>query len=140
MLGSSLYGGSSGDTVEAMMASRIGVTLEQGLLAVLTGLIIAVPIGIYSAIRQYTVADYVGRSVAIIGLATPNFWLALLVIIYPAIWWKRWATPGSGRLRDSEMILVDSDVFLIDLRYRRDKRFGNNRAFLDRLHGIDSLV
>ena len=86
-LGRSLYGGSSGDTVEAMMASRIGVTLELGLLAILTGLIIAVPVGIYSAIRQYTVADYVGRSVAIIGLATPNFWLALLVIIYPAIWW-----------------------------------------------------
>ena len=85
-LGSSLYGGSSGDTVEAMMASRIGVTLELGLLAILTGLIIAVPIGIYSAIRQYTVADYAGRSVAIIGLATPNFWLALLVIICPAIW------------------------------------------------------
>ena len=91
-LGRSLYGGSSLDTVEAMMASRIGVTLELGLLAILTGLIIAVPIGIYSAIRQYTVADYVGRSVAIIGLATPNFWLALLVIIYPAIWWG-WTPP-----------------------------------------------
>ena len=91
-LGSSLYGGSSGDTVEAMMASRIGVTLELGLLAILTGLIIAVPIGIYSAMRQYTVADYVGRSAAIIGLATPNFWLALLVIIYPAIWWG-WTPP-----------------------------------------------
>ena len=86
-LGSSLYGVSSGYTVEAMMVSRIGVTLELGPLAILTGLIIAVPIGIYSAIRQYTVADYAGRSAAIIGLATPNFWLALLVIIYPAIWW-----------------------------------------------------
>ena len=74
------------------MASRIGVTLELGLLAILTGLIIAVPIGIYSAMRQYTVADYVGRSAAIIGLATPNFWLALLVIIYPAIWWG-WTPP-----------------------------------------------
>ena len=31
------------------------------------------------------------------------------------------------------MILVDSDVFLIDLRYPRDRRFGDNRAFLDRL-------
>ena len=33
------------------------------------------------------------------------------------------------------MILVDSDVFLIDLRYQRDRRFGDNRAFLDRLAG-----
>ena len=31
------------------------------------------------------------------------------------------------------MILVDSDVFLIDLRYQRDERFGGNRAFLDQL-------
>ena len=31
------------------------------------------------------------------------------------------------------MILVHSDVFLIDLRYQRDERFGGNRAFLDRL-------
>ena len=39
------------------------------------GLVIALPVGIYSAIRQDTAADFLGRSVAIIGLATPNFWL-----------------------------------------------------------------
>ena len=109
-LGNSLYGGSSGDTVEAMMASRIGVTLELGLLAILTGLIIAVPIGIYSAIRQYTVADYAGRSVAIIGLATPNFWLALLVIIYPAIWWG-W-TPPIAHVRFGVDPLANLTMFL----------------------------
>ena len=48
---------------------------------------IALPVGIYSAIRQDTAADYVGRSAAIIGMATPNFWLALMVMIYPALWW-----------------------------------------------------
>ena len=65
---------------------------DMGLLAVLAGVIIAVPIGIYSAIRQYTVADYAGRAVAIFGLATPNFWLGLMVMIYPAIWWG-WTPP-----------------------------------------------
>ena len=53
---------------------------------------IALPVGIYSAIRQDTAADYAGRSIAVIGLATPNFWLALMVMIYPAIWWG-WAPP-----------------------------------------------
>ena len=47
---------------------------------------------IYSAVRQYTAADYVGRSVAIMGLATPNFWLGTMVMIYPAIWWA-WSPP-----------------------------------------------
>ena len=56
------------------------------------GLVIALPVGIYSAIRQDTAADYLGRSVAIIGLATPNFWIALMVLLYPAIWWG-WSPP-----------------------------------------------
>ncbi|MDE0229132.1 MAG: ABC transporter permease [Spirochaetaceae bacterium] len=46
----------------------------------------------YSAVRQYTAADYVGRSVAVMGLATPNFWLGTMVMIYPAIWWA-WSPP-----------------------------------------------
>ncbi len=92
-LGRSLYSGSLGSaTVEQKLAGRVGVTVELGLLAILTGVIIAVPIGIYSAIRQYTVADYAGRAVAIFGLATPNFWLGLMVMIYPAIWWG-WTPP-----------------------------------------------
>ncbi len=92
-LGRSLYSASLGSaTVEQKLAGRVGVTVELGLLAILTGVIIAVPIGIYSAIRQYTVADYAGRMVAIFGLATPNFWLGLMVMIYPAIWWG-WTPP-----------------------------------------------
>jgi peptide/nickel transport system permease protein len=63
-----------------------------GVLSIVIGLVIALPVGIYSAIRQDTAADYLGRSIAIIGLATPNFWLAIMVMIYPAIWWG-WAPP-----------------------------------------------
>ena len=61
-------------------------------MAIVIGLVIALPVGIYSAIRQDTAADFVGRSVAIIGLATPNFWLGVMVMIYPTIWWG-WAPP-----------------------------------------------
>ena len=88
-LGESLMGRGA---VEERIVGRLPVTLELGVLAILIGLVIALPAGIYSAIRQDTAADYLGRSVAIIGLATPNFWLALMVIIYPAIWWG-WAPP-----------------------------------------------
>ena len=61
-------------------------------MAIVIGLLIGLPVGIYSAIRRNTAADYVGRSVAIIGLATPNFWLATMVMIFPAIWWA-WSPP-----------------------------------------------
>ena len=79
-------------TVEEKILGRLPVTIELGIMAIVIGLVIALPVGIYSAIRQYTAADYLGRSIAIIGLATPNFWLALMVMIYPAIWWG-WSPP-----------------------------------------------
>ena len=78
--------------VEEQIIDRLPVTVELGLLAIVIGLVIALPVGIYSAIRQDTAADYAGRSVAIIGLATPNFWLGIMVMIYPAIWWG-WSPP-----------------------------------------------
>ena len=78
--------------IEERIIGRLPVTIELGVMAILIGLLIALPVGIYSAIRQDTAADYVGRTFAIIGLATPNFWLALMVMIYPAIWWT-WSPP-----------------------------------------------
>ena len=88
-LGESLLGGF---TVEEKILDRLPVTIELGVLALVIGFLIALPVGIYSAIRQNTAADYLGRSFAIIGLATPNFWLALMVMIFPAIWWG-WSPP-----------------------------------------------
>ena len=88
-LGTSLMGVQS---VEDQILERLPATLELGVLALLIGLVIALPVGIYSVIRQDTAADYAGRSLAIIGLATPNFWLGVMVMIYPAIWWG-WSPP-----------------------------------------------
>ena len=97
-IGDILLHGSLGESlltsyaVEEAILERLPVTLELGVMAILIGLVIALPVGIYSAIRQDTVADYLGRSIAIIGLATPNFWLGIMVMIYPTIWWG-WTPP-----------------------------------------------
>ena len=88
-LGESLH---DGFRVEERIIGRLPVTIELGVMAIVIGLVIALPVGIYSAMRQDTAADYAGRSIAIIGLATPNFWLAIMVMIYPAIWWG-WSPP-----------------------------------------------
>ena len=88
-LGEPLFGGTP---VMQKIIERLPVTVELGFLAIVIGLVIALPVGIYSAIRQDTAADYAGRTAAIIGMATPNFWLALMVMIYPAIWWA-WSPP-----------------------------------------------
>ena len=79
-------------TIEEKIMGRLPVTIQLGVMAIVIGLLIALPVGIYSAIRQDTAADYVGRTIAILGLATPNFWLGLMVVLYPAIWWG-WSPP-----------------------------------------------
>ena len=69
------------------ISARLPVTLELGILSIIIAQIIALPIGIYSALRQDTIGDYIARSFAIICIAVPSFWLATLVIVFPAIWW-----------------------------------------------------
>ena len=88
-LGESLWGG---EAIESKIIERLPVTLELGFLAIVIGLLIAVPVGVYSAIRQDTLGDYAGRTVAVIGLAMPNFWLGVMVMLYPVIWWG-WSPP-----------------------------------------------
>ena len=73
--------------VREELARRLPVTLELGASSVVFAVIIALPIGILSAIRQDTLSDYLARSAAILGLSVPGFWLATLVIVLPAIWW-----------------------------------------------------
>ena len=107
-LGKSLLDSS---TVEEKIIHRLPVTIQLGLMSIVIGLLIALPVGIYSAIRQDTAADYVGRSAAIIGLVTPNFWLGIMVMIYPAIWWG-WAPP-MRLVPLSEDLLGNLAVFLI---------------------------
>ena len=107
-LGESLMGGYS---VEDRIIGRLPVTIELGFLAIVIGLVIALPVGIYSAIRQDTVADYVGRTAAIIGLATPNFWLAIMVMLYPALWWG-WS-PSVELIPFTEDPLGNLGMFLI---------------------------
>ena len=67
--------------------SRFPVTFELGVLAVIIGLLISLPIGIYSAIRQNTIGDYAGRGIAVTFISVPTFWTATMVMIYPSIWW-----------------------------------------------------
>ena len=82
----------SPESVRTRIFGRVAVTIELGLLAMVMGLLVALPIGIYSALRQDTIGDYIGRSCAIIFFAVPSFWIATMIMVYPAIWWG-WSPP-----------------------------------------------
>ncbi len=83
-LGTSL---TSGIPVTEVIAPKLPVTFELGLLGLIIGQLIALPIGIYSALRQDTRGDYIGRSFAILCIAVPGFWLGTMIIVFPSIWW-----------------------------------------------------
>jgi peptide/nickel transport system permease protein len=73
--------------VGEFLAARLPVTFELGLLALIVALIVALPIGIYSAIRQDSAGDYVFRSLSFLMLAVPAFWTGTMVMVLPSIWW-----------------------------------------------------
>jgi len=84
-LGESLW---SGRSITQELGAKLPISLELGILAMITALIIALPIGIYSAIRQDTGGDYIGRSFAILCISLPGFWLGTMVIVFPSVWWN----------------------------------------------------
>jgi len=88
-LGDSLWTNAS---VTEEILSRLPVTFELGLMALVVALLIAIPIGVYSAIRQDTVGDYIARSFAILCIAVPGFWLGTMVVVFPSLWWG-WSPP-----------------------------------------------
>jgi len=72
--------------------NRLPISIELGIFVILTTLLIGMPIGIYSGIRQDTVGDYIGRNIAIFCICAPSFWLGTMVVVYPSIWWG-WSPP-----------------------------------------------
>ena len=69
------------------------------------------PIGVYSALRQDTVGDYLARSVSIIFVSVPTFWTATIVILYPSILWG-WS-PSTELIRFAEDPLGNLGMFLL---------------------------
>ncbi len=66
--------------VSELMWGRLALTFTMSLVTLLFTWIVAFPVGIYSAVRQYSAGDYVSTIVGYIGLATPNFLLALILM------------------------------------------------------------
>ena len=116
-IGDIVFRGSLGDSliknvpVTDLIIGKLAVTVELGLLAVLFSNIISFPIGVFSAIRQDSVADYLGRTVAILFMAVPSFWVATIIMIYPSIWWK-WS-PSLDLVPFMDNPLGNLKVFLI---------------------------
>jgi peptide/nickel transport system permease protein len=81
-------------SVGGELGNRIPVTLELSSLALLFSLLIALPTGVISAIRQDTVVDHTARSFSIFMLALPSFWLGTMYFVIVGSW-DDWGLPSS---------------------------------------------
>ncbi len=76
-LGYSMAFGASGND---LVGERLALSVTISVATILFSLAVAIPIGLYSAVRQYSIADHFFTFLGFIGLATPNFLLALLLM------------------------------------------------------------
>jgi peptide/nickel transport system permease protein len=72
----------TGHSVTAELRDRLPASIELGALQILIALVIAVPIGIISAVRQDTWMDYFLRTVTVLGVAVPSFYLGTLLLLF----------------------------------------------------------
>ncbi len=93
------------------LAGRMPVTAELGFVALLIAAAVAIAVGVISAVRQDTWADYAARSAAIGLLAIPGFWLGTLVVTLPSVWWH-W-TPPLRYVRLTEDPLKNLSIIVI---------------------------
>ena len=86
-LGTSMW---TGQPITHEIGLRFELSLEVAILATITGVIIAIPLGTISAIKQNTWIDYVVRSFSIAGIAMPSFWLGIIIILGLLILTQQW--------------------------------------------------
>jgi peptide/nickel transport system permease protein len=78
--------------VSEQVVKKFPITLELTVLATLLASVVAVPLGVLSAIKQDTLGDYAARLITIAGIALPNFWVAIM-LIFLLVMWFNWLPP-----------------------------------------------
>ena len=86
-LGDSLF---QNESVGHCILRQIGPSIELGIITLILQFLISIPVGVLCAAKQDSVADYVIRVFSLIMMSMPVFWLATIVLVYPAKLWG-WA-------------------------------------------------
>jgi peptide/nickel transport system permease protein len=118
--GSWLWGIVQGDLGESIwyktpvideLKDKFAVTLELAVMGMLMAFVVAVPLGVISAIKQDKWPDYVSRVLSIIGIALPTFWLAILMVYFLAYIFN-WLPPlGYATLWENPFLNLQQLVF-----------------------------
>jgi peptide/nickel transport system permease protein len=113
--GTSLW---TGRTISEELRYRIPLTLQLGIMTMTISLAVAIPIGVLSAIRQDSAIDYVTRSLAILGLAMPAFWIATILLVFGSIWFgwapRQWVSFADDPWGSIMALLIPAIILGVD--------------------------
>jgi peptide/nickel transport system permease protein len=82
----------SREPITDQLIRALPITLELAFLAIFMSIPVAIPLGIFSAVRQNSQLDFWARMVGLIGLSVPSFWLATLFLLFTSLVF-RWVPP-----------------------------------------------
>lgn len=80
--------------VRSTILDRLPNTLLLTGTALLISLLLAIPVGVYSAVRRNTVFDNASTGIAVAGFSIPTFWLGLMLILLFAVKFREWGLPS----------------------------------------------
>ena len=86
-LGDSMW---TGKPITFEIGLRFQLSLQVAFMATFVAIIISIPLGVISAVKQDTWIDYVVRSFSILGIAIPSFWLGIMIILGLLIFTQHW--------------------------------------------------
>ncbi|MBP1777675.1 MAG: Oligopeptide transporter permease protein [candidate division NC10 bacterium] len=90
---------------------RVPATLELSLAAFLCAIVVAVPAGVFSAIRRGSIADHLVMGVALIGQAAPTFYIGIMLILVCSLWMGLFPTSGRGDWRQLVLPAITLGAF-----------------------------
>ena len=89
----------SGQPVTGLILERFPLTLSLALLGIVISIIIAIPLGVISAVKRWSFWDYLGMLFSQMGMAIPSFWLGILLLLLFSVKFKLFPLFGSGSLK-----------------------------------------
>lgn len=100
------------EPVMKLIAERLPATLELAFASLVIAILIAVPLGVYSAIKHNSLLDHAGMSIALIGVSLPNFWLGIMLIYF--LGGQLNLLPVAGRVEYGIEIQRITGLYLLD--------------------------
>jgi peptide/nickel transport system permease protein len=94
-----------------LVLSKLPVTIELAILAMIVALLIGIPTGIISAVKKGTTVDYAANVVALSGLSIPNFWLGIMLIMLVSVRWQ--LLPASGFVPPTEDLWLNIKTMIM---------------------------